>query len=515
MGFKGGNKMKKGNHASAPQWRSTARCGVWVLTVAAAASLYIAFTEFGAAPCNSSHVVMSGGNSLGDHDDDQYKNWSGDLRTLDVAWNRLCFGPAAEKLNLAVFSKKWPVGGVPGGMERHAYTLHKALAQRGHRIHVYTVPSDGSMHKDDVVQGELRVHFVQNEMGKLSCSKAWEMVVEENASSTPFDVIHSESVALPHWRAKGVQNLAATWHGISYEALHSDIYQDLIRKPGETRSRDMNKSMTERLPKLIDEIRFFPSYRHHITISDYAGEVLRNVYQIPSQNVHIILNGVDDEKFVPDRAMGGEFRAKFGVPGNATLVMGVAGRLVKDKGHALLFEAFSEMRKQYKHVYLLVAGTGPWEERYRELAPNAVVLGAMDPAKLAGFYNALDVFVNPTLRPQGLDLTLLEAMQCGKPVLASRFPSITRSVIVSGEYGYTFSPNVASLIENLHSVVADGVEELQRKGRACREYASVIFTATKMASAYERLFLCIKNQSYCHYPLPTDRCPPHSLQNHF
>ena len=41
------------------------------------------------------------------------------------------------------------------------------------------------------------------------------------------------------------------------------------------------------------------------------------------------------------------------------------------------------------------------------------MLGAVPPGKLKAFYNALDVFVDPTLRP-GLDLTLMEAMQCGK-----------------------------------------------------------------------------------------------------
>jgi glycosyltransferase involved in cell wall biosynthesis len=43
--------------------------------------------------------------------------------------------------------------------------------------------------------------------------------------------------------------------------------------------------------------------------------------------------------------------------------------------------------------------------------------------------HAADVFVNPMLRSQGLDHTLLEAMQCGKPLLATHFSSIIMSVI--------------------------------------------------------------------------------------
>ena len=195
---------------------------------------------------------------------------------------------------------------------------------------------------------------------------------------------------------------------------------------------------------------------------------------------------------------------RYGVPENASLVLGAAGRLVRDKGHPLLFEAFSEIIKRHKDVYLLVAGSGPWGERYEELAPYARTLGPLTPTQLAEFYNAVDIFVNPTLRSQGLDHTLLEAMQCGKPLLATHFSSIVMSVITDKKFGYTFSPNVDSLITALESVVQDGKTQLRIKGQTCLAYASRMFTAKKMASAYERLFLCMTDESFCLYPLPSD-----------
>ncbi|PQP98206.1 uncharacterized protein Pyn_30681 [Prunus yedoensis var. nudiflora] len=184
--------------------------------------------------------------------------------------------------------------------------------------------------------------------------------------------------------------------------------------------------------------------------------------------------------------------------------MGVAGRLVRDKGHPLLYEAFSSIVSRYPGVFLLVAGSGPWRRRYAELGPNVKVLGALEPLELSKFYNALDVFVNPTLRPQGLDLTLIEAMQSGKPVLTPNYPSIVGTVVVDEEFGYTFSPNVKSFVEALESAIRDGPNVLKRKGLACKKYVVSMFTATKMASAYERFFLCMKNTKYCQYPLPTD-----------
>ncbi|KAI6706859.1 hypothetical protein NL676_009821 [Syzygium grande] len=437
------------------------------------------------------------------------KPFSGDLRDASFAWNRLPFDDSRDArrpppLRIAVFSRKWPIGTTPGGMERHAYTLHTALAARGHRVHVFTSPVEGAVGiKDNVGDSPTPppwLHFHEGEPGRWRYNKAWEMFAEENRQEA-FDVVHSESVALPHWLAQDVPNLAVSWHGIALESLQSDIYQDLALRPdGEPISPDINKNMQGVIPKVLNEIRFFHKYAHHVAISDSCGEMLRDVYQIPTKRVHVILNGVDEADFKQNLDSGREFRSQMGVPENAAVVLGVAGRLVKDKGHPLLHRAFSIITAKHPNVYLVIAGSGPWASRYKELGPRALVLGSMSPSQLGHFYNSIDVFLNPTLRPQGLDLTLMEAMMSGKPVMASRFPSIKGTIVVDDELGFLFSPNVESLVEAMETVIAEGPRRLAERGRACREYATSMFTARKMALAYERLFLCIKNDTFCKYP---------------
>ncbi|KAF5795750.1 putative phosphatidyl-myo-inositol alpha-mannosyltransferase [Helianthus annuus] len=431
-------------------------------------------------------------------------SFSGDLRSAEFSWNRLSFSssiPPPVVLKIAVFTRKWPLGTTPGGMERHAYTLYTDLATRGHQIHIFTSPpfEDVSLITANTTNAPI-VHFLEDaEPGQWRYNKAWEQYEEENGKR-PFDVIHTESVALPHHKARDVPNLAVSWHGIALESVSSSIYQDLLRRPVEPMSQSFNKSLQVMIPKVLNEIRFFRNYQHHIAISDSCGEMLRDVYQIPSKRVHVIVNGVNENDFREDPESGKKFRSKIGVPENASLVLGVAGRLVKDKGHPLLYEAFANLIKKYKHVYLVVAGSGPWQQRYMELGSQVIVLGSMNPSELRGFYNAIDIFVNPTLRPQGLDLTLMEAMMAGKPVMASRFPSIKGTILVDDEYGFMFSPNVESLVESLELVVAEGPRRLAQRGKACRRYASSMFTARKMALAYERLFLCIKDETFCIYP---------------
>ncbi|KAF5797942.1 putative phosphatidyl-myo-inositol alpha-mannosyltransferase [Helianthus annuus] len=430
--------------------------------------------------------------------------FSGDLRSADLSWNHLSFSsniPPPVVLKIAVFTRKWPVGTTPGGMERHAYTLYTALAPRGHEIHIFTSPphEDVGLINTKTTNAPI-VHFHEDaQPGQWRYNKAWEQYEEENEKH-PFDVIHTESVALPHYKARNIPNLAVSWHGIALESVSSSIYQDLLRRPDEQMSQSFNKSLQVMIPKVLNEIRFFRNYQHHIAISDSCGEMLRDVYQIPSKRVHVIINGVNENDFREDPESGKKFRSKIGVPKNASLLLGVAGRLVKDKGHPLLYEAFAKLIKSYRNVYLVVAGAGPWQQRYMELGSQVIVLGSMNPSELRGFYNGIDIFVNPTLRPQGLDLTLMEAMMAGKPVMASRFPSIKGTILVDDEYGFMFSPNVESLVEALELVVAEGPRRLARRGKACRKFAISMFTARKMALAYERLFLCIKNESFCIYP---------------
>ncbi|URD94598.1 Glycosyl transferases group 1 [Musa troglodytarum] len=106
------------------------------------------------SPCNSSSNASS------------RRAFSGDLRHVDFSWNSLRLTPDRPPptvLRVAVFSRKWPVATAPGGMERHALTLHNALARRGHRVHVFTsAPSSGEQppERGGGETGHPRLHFL-------------------------------------------------------------------------------------------------------------------------------------------------------------------------------------------------------------------------------------------------------------------------------------------------------------------------------------------------------------------
>lgn len=430
------------------------------------------------------------------------KNQELNLLTFPSSWNSLHFSSEAPPrfLKIALFVKKWPDKYHAGGLERHALTLHRALAKRGHELHVFTSSSTNI-----TSMRNLYFHLSKpTAAGYLDQATIWKQFQVENSTGRPFDVVHTESVGLMHTRSRNLTNLAVSWHGIAYESIHSDIIQELLRAPEVAQS----STLTERVMKVVEEVRFFPRYAHHVATSDHVGDVLKRIYMLPEERVHIILNGVDEEIFKPEVSKGEDFKLELGIRESKSLILGIAGRLVKDKGHPLIFEAlkqiFNESSKFQERVIVLVAGDGPWGARYKELGSSLRVLGPLDQAQLARFYNIIDIFVNPTLRAQGLDHTLLEAMLVGKPLVATKLASITGSVVVSQDIGYTFSPTVDALKKALYEVWKDGRVSLQQKGQLARERALKLFTATKMAAAYERLFLCIADNKkgsndYCTY----------------
>ncbi|KAF3338827.1 Glycosyltransferase Family 4 [Carex littledalei] len=251
-----------------------------------------------------------------------------DLLSFSSSWNHLSFpsNPPPKTLKIALFVKRWPKRNLAGGLERHALTLHVALAKRGHQIHIFT-----TNYPNETLDNMFFHVTPPTKAGYINQPLAWEQFRVLN-SDNPFDVIHTESVALYHARARNFSNLVVSWHGIAYETIHSDIVQDMLRGPDEQRQ----KVITERIGKVIDEVKFFQDYAHHVATSDHVGDVLRRVYMLREERVHVIVNGVDESVYKLDIPRGKEYRERIGVPQNAALVFGLAGRLVKDKGHPLM-----------------------------------------------------------------------------------------------------------------------------------------------------------------------------------
>ena len=116
-----------------------------------------------------------------------------------------------------------------------------------------------------------------------------------------------------------------------------------------------------------------------------------------------------------------------------------AGRLSKEKGIEILLETASQLPNNY---HLLIAGSGPLEEKVRRLSDektNLHYLGYQSKQNMLSLIRGSDLLIQPSLE-EGISSTLLEAMACGTCVLGSDIEGISE-VIENNKTGLLVEPN--------------------------------------------------------------------------
>ncbi|HEX9664665.1 MAG TPA: glycosyltransferase family 4 protein, partial [Patescibacteria group bacterium] len=105
------------------------------------------------------------------------------------------------------------------------------------------------------------------------------------------------------------------------------------------------------------------------------------------------------------------------------------------KGVELLIKTFAGLSKKINNLKLLIVGGGGMKPDYQRLttslniADRVVFTGRVSDELLPKVYNLSDIFVLPsTDRSEAFGLVILEAMACGKPVVASRLPGVRQVV---------------------------------------------------------------------------------------
>jgi glycosyltransferase involved in cell wall biosynthesis len=153
-----------------------------------------------------------------------------------------------------------------------------------------------------------------------------------------------------------------------------------------------------------------------------------------SDNLAVIRNGVDPDKFFPQPRL--PMLQKLGLPTDRPIVIAV-GSLDENKGFHILIEAVA--RLQSLGVMLLIIGEGPRRShllnqiRQSGLQDNVRLIGTVPHTELSSWYCAADVLCLASLR-EGCPNVVLEALACGRPVLATKVGGIPE-LVVSSTFG--------------------------------------------------------------------------------
>jgi glycosyltransferase involved in cell wall biosynthesis len=151
----------------------------------------------------------------------------------------------------------------------------------------------------------------------------------------------------------------------------------------------------------------------------------------------VLHNGVNVDRFKPEKALRENQRRKLGIPADATVILTVR-RLVYKNGIDTLIDCARISLKQNPRLIFLAVGTGPDRDavqaKIQELgiAGNFRLAGFVPDADLPAYYNAADLFVLPSKSGEGLPLVALEAISSGLPVVATDVGGIAEVMVEGG-----------------------------------------------------------------------------------
>lgn len=137
------------------------------------------------------------------------------------------------------------------------------------------------------------------------------------------------------------------------------------------------------------------------------------------------------------------------------IVIAFAGRLIKEKGILNLLEAFKRLGDD-KNLKLVVAGPGDLLETIKSTynQKNIDIVGRLDFEHVMALYKRSDIFVYPSLYPEGLPTSILEAGLMGCAVIATPRGG-TEEVIIDDQHGIIIDGSVDEIYDALHLLIND------------------------------------------------------------
>lgn len=301
-----------------------------------------------------------------------------------------------------------------GGIERVTVALGQVYLRLGHRVTVYATDWDPAFASDFAfirvpspkqpawLRTAILPAAVTRKLGKH------DFVHAQGTSALRSDLLTFHSVhaawcdaaqnALPRWSLRSLAKRFHPFHRltVSTEQKQVDLHDGLI----------------------------------HACSQAVAQDVIR-WYGAPPEKVVSLPWGVDTHLFQPNESARQALRTRYEIPPQAPTMLLVANEFAR-KGLAPLLRAMAEMNTS---VHLLVAGRDaarPYQilAQTLNLAQRVHFLGSVASETV---YPAADLFVLPSLY-EGWGLVVAEALACGVPVVASRFPA-SEALIEPGQNG--------------------------------------------------------------------------------
>jgi glycosyltransferase involved in cell wall biosynthesis len=325
-----------------------------------------------------------------------------------------------------------------GGTETLVAQLASRLSRKGHRVTVLSLKHPGRLGRR-LEQGGVPVSTLgMSEDVGLAALLTGSVRLAFWLRRHDFDAIHS---FLP--RANIMTRIANRLSG--RRRLHLSNEE----------STDFRRSRTVVLLNRVTA----PWTDRFYAVSPGIKDVLMVRERLPGSRIEVLENTIDLGGV--DEVKAADLTGELGVPVES-FFFGSVGRLTRVKGHVFLLRAFARIHQQRPETRLLIVGEGPEEAALLTVAnelgiePCVHFLGFRE--DVVSILKSIDVFVLPSLQ-EGLPVTVLEAMACLLPIVATRVGGVPGAV-VDGQTGLLVPPPLTWAPED-ESGVGDRAESDQ------------------------------------------------------
>jgi glycosyltransferase involved in cell wall biosynthesis len=318
------------------------------------------------------------------------------------------------------------------------------------------------------------------------------------ARSVPVQrmVIHSHVDMSLHYRLwKALKDLKP--HIVHTHLLHGDLFGIPAARAASVpvvitsrhndnvfRRRPPIKQMNRSLWQMVDA---------GIAISQAIARFCVEVEGAPPDRIHTIYYGLDPDRWLVDvKGARVVLRRELNMGGHDLLV-GMACRLIEQKGVGFGLKAFDRVAAQFPDAHLVIAGEGPLRDalenqaRWMVAGERVHFLGWRPdvPFLLA----ALDVLLAPSLW-EGFGLIMLEAMAQAIPVIASDVSAIPE-IVVHAETGLLVPPRDVGALADALAILLEDKALRRHLGLMGQDRLEQHFTASHMIgetiALYEQL----------------------------
>lgn len=255
-------------------------------------------------------------------------------------------------------------------------------------------------------------------------------------------------------------------------------------------------------PKLISDFINFLMGRYADRIVTVSNAVLSHIEKSPfiqTSQTKVIYNGVDSERYYPQSETDkNHHKEKLGIPKTAK-VIGMIGRVNSWKGQADFLSAVTPILEKNQDTYaLMVGGVFEGEEwRMEDLKQKVKSTQLSERIILLDFqkdttslYNIFDIFVLPSTNPDPLPTVVLEAMACGKPVIAYRHGGVTE-MVKEGQNGLFADVGNSNNLRAKINELLDDTSKIERFSMYSRQRQLEHFSLESYITSFTKTYLTI------------------------